>query len=101
MCLVGWHYWSVIDCPVSGRVALLVSECNWHPFSAVQFFYTNIISSSSLMTFITSVVLLCYLYEYCIVFKLGLQIYTFLVLNKTVFFMLYWTSKHFWWTSKL
>ena len=67
----------MVGCPVSGRVVLLVSECSWHPFSIVQFFfYTNHISSSSLITFVTSVLLLCYLYEYCIVFKLGLQIYT-------------------------
>ena len=64
---------------VSGRVVLLVSECSWHPFSIAQFFNTNHIFGSSLITTVTSLLLFCYLYEHCIVFKLGLQIYTFIV----------------------
>ena len=72
----------MVGCPVSGRVVLLVNECNWYPFSIVQFLSTNYIVSSSLTTFIIS--LLLFHCEHCIAFLLWLQKYTVFRLKKIV-----------------
>ena len=44
----------------------MVNERNWRSFSIAQFFNTYHIFSFSLISFVISVLLLCYLYEQCI-----------------------------------
>ena len=50
----------MVGCPVFGTVVLLVIECNLHPFSFAHFLYKSYIFSSSLITFVISLLLLCY-----------------------------------------